>query len=162
MRIRCTGHSCLHRGAGSAHPRIRAEGKYCRKHVPMSERDFCVLPLCCARFGAQFEVPMPDADARKAILRLILANHAAETQRYNGSTCVDTALLTVRTRCPRHLFWSALSLSTSSSCSLGAALSLDGAWCDLDCPHPATRLGFTTALCPLGLGKGVNGCINWK
>lgn len=44
------------------------------------------------RFGAQFKVPMPDMNARKEILRLILTNHDCEMPY-----AVDQALLQVCT-----------------------------------------------------------------
>lgn len=48
------------------------------------------------RFGAQFEVPMPDGKARRAILQLVLQQHAKETEDYSDvATSVDPALLQV-------------------------------------------------------------------
>ena len=50
----------------------------------------CMLTGYTCRFGAQFQVPMPDRNARKQILQLILENHEREMP---GS--VDPALLQV-------------------------------------------------------------------
>ena len=61
--------------------------------------------LACsgARFGAQFEVPMPDAGARRAIMRLILGNHARETApQYCGQPSVEAGLLEARGAAPTH------------------------------------------------------------